>query len=228
MTKKYFSILLTLGLVVVIGLLVFYQTSLPRTKDPLHQHHRQTPSTAEDSQATANDIAISIDKGIQTTANLIHGDFTLTDHNGKLRTQRDFLGRLTLVYFGYTFCPDICPQALTNISQALYVLKDKVHDVNVLFVTIDPERDTASELALYLGNFHPRITALTGTPQQVEKAAQGYRVYYAKTRHQNDSDYLLDHTSIVYVMDKRGRYLTSFNHETSPKEILAILRPLLP
>lgn len=232
MNKKYLSVLLVLGLVIVMGLIVLYQKSSKQNIDHLQKQRSQAPSAREvapskDCNTTSNEIAVSIDKGIQTTANLINGQFSLTDHNGRRRTQRDFLGRLTIVYFGYTFCPDICPQALTNISQALYVLKDKVNDLNVLFITVDPERDTVPELAKYLENFHPRITALTGTLQEVEKAAQGYRVYYAKTNNQNDSDYLLDHTSIVYVMDKRGRYITSFNHETTPKEILTIIRSLM-
>ena len=232
MNKKYLSILLSLGLVVCIGLVILYQKSSQQNIDHLQQQRSQAPlitkaSPSKDCNSTSNEVAISIDKGVQTTANLINGQFSLVNHNGKRCTQRDFLGRLTIVYFGYTFCPDICPQALTNISQALYVLKDKANDLNVLFITVDPERDTVPELARYLENFHPRITALTGTLPQIEQAAQGYRVYYAKTHNNNDSDYLLDHTSIVYVMDKRGRYVTSFNHETSPKEILAILRPLM-
>ena len=233
MNKKYLSISLVLSLTVIIGLIILYQTSSQQNLDHLRRQRSQVPPSVEISQSkdcntTSNEIAVSIDKGVQTTANLINGQFSLTDHNGKQRTQRDFLGRLTVVYFGYTFCPDICPQALSNISQALYVLKSKTNDLNVLFITVDPERDTVPELARYLENFHPRITALTGTLPQVEQAAQGYRVYYAKTHSNNNSDYLLDHTSIVYVMDKRGRYVTSFNHETTPKEILAILRPLLP
>ena len=224
MNKRNFIILMAVVFVVSTAIIVIYQHSSQKN----HDHLRRQRSQDAPLQASSHDIvAVNIDKGVQTTANLINGQFSLIDHNGKKRTHRDFLGRYTLVYFGYTFCPDICPQALTNLSQALYALKNKAHNINVLFITFDPERDTPPELARYLENFHPQIIALTGNTDAVEKAAQGFRVYYAKSQSSSDSDYLLDHTSIIYVMNKRGRYVTSFNHETSPKDIIAIMQPYL-
>ena len=172
-------------------------------------------------------VATVIDKGSQTTANLISGKFSLTDHNGKKRTHLDFRGRVTLVYFGYIFCPDVCPQALSNISSALYTLKDQAASINTVFITIDPVRDQVGDLNQYLQNFHPSIVALTGDEQHIAEAAQSFRVYYNKADNKETSDYLMDHTSIIYVMDKRGRYVTSFNHETKPAQIVSTLLKIL-
>jgi len=151
----------------------------------------------------------------------IGGPFELVDHKGIKRTEADYRGKFMLVYFGYTFCPDICPTALYNLTEALNIIGDKSKKTNTIFITIDPERDNPSQLALYKENFHPSIKMLTGSIDQVKKAAKAYRVYYAKAKPDGTAtEYLVDHSSIIYLMDRQGRYLTSFNHETAP-EVMA-------
>jgi protein SCO1/2 len=177
--------------------------------------------------ATTSNIAQVTTKGTRMVNNVITGQFSLIDQYGKRRTNLDFRGRMTLVYFGYTFCPDICPQALSHISEALYQLKEKAKDVNAVFISIDPERDQVVELRRYLENFHPQIVALTGTPEEIKQAAQSFRVYFTKVNEESSSDYLMDHSSIIYVMDKRGRFITSFNHETSAQDIATTLLKLM-
>lgn len=158
----------------------------------------------------------------------IGGSFELIDHEGQARTEADYKGKFLLVYFGYTFCPDICPTALYNISQALDTLGKKSDQLIPLFISIDPERDTVKQLALYKSNFNPRIVMLTGSKEQVEKAAKAYRVYFTKAKPDGtSSDYLVDHSSIIYVMDRQGRFVTSFNHETPSHEIVRVLSPLI-
>lgn len=161
---------------------------------------------------------------------LIGGTFNLTDQEGQSRTDADFKGKYMLVYFGYTFCPDICPTALYTISQALEKLGNKKVENNIvpLFISIDPERDTVDQLALYKTNFDPHFVMLTGTKDQVDQAVKAYRAYYTKaTPDGTSSDYLMDHSSIIYVMDRQGRYVTSFNHETPAKDIARALSNLL-
>lgn len=152
---------------------------------------------------------------------LIGGPFALVDQNGQARTEKDFADRYMLIYFGYTFCPDVCPTALQVMSQALDRLDPKVAAKIVpIFITIDPGRDTAAQLASYVGNFHPRLVGLTGTPEQVAAAARAYRVYYAKSKdNAGAADYLMDHSSVVFLMGPGGTYLTHFTHSTPPDKM---------
>jgi cytochrome oxidase Cu insertion factor (SCO1/SenC/PrrC family) len=153
---------------------------------------------------------------------LVGGPFTLVDQNGRTRTEKDFAGSYMLVYFGYTFCPDVCPTALQVMSQAMDRLDPPVAAKIVpVFVTVDPARDTASQLKGYVGNFHPRLVGLTGTEEQVAAAAKAYRVYYAKSKETAaSSDYLMDHSSVVFLMGPNGRYLTHFTHN-APSDRMA-------
>jgi protein SCO1/2 len=158
----------------------------------------------------------------------IGGPFHLIDHHGQPRSDVDFKGKIMLVYFGYSFCPDVCPAGLYHISQALHEMGAKAKEIQPLFITVDPERDTVQNLALYMENFHPQFLGLTGTPEAINKAVKAYRVYAQKAKPDGTStDYLIDHSSIVYVMDRQGRFLTSFNHQTEPAQIKAILKSYL-
>lgn len=153
---------------------------------------------------------------------LIGGPFTLVDQTGRTRTDKDFADGYMLIYFGYTYCPDVCPTALQVMSQAMDRLPPKVAAKIVpIFITIDPGRDTAAQLATYVGNFHPRLVGLTGTPEQIAAAARAYRVYYARSK-ENDSatDYLMDHSSVIFLMGPGGTYLTHFTH-TTPADKMA-------
>ena len=161
------------------------------------------------------------------SASGIGGPFRLRAADGREVTEADFRGRWMLVYFGYTRCPDACPTALQDMANALDMLGAEAKKrVAVLFITIDPERDTAAVMQDYVSAFDAPITGLSGTSAQVDAAAKAYRVYYAK-HPKAGGEYDMDHSSIIYVMDPRGRFATNFTHETAPDEIAAKLRPLL-
>lgn len=148
-------------------------------------------------------------------AALIGGPFDLVDQNGAERRDADFRGRYMLIYFGYSFCPDVCTTALNEMSQALDRLGPAADRVQPIFITIDPARDTPEQLKGYAANFYPRLVALTGSAEAVARAAKAYRVYYARSKETaGQADYLMDHSSIIFLMDKDGRYLTHFTHAT--------------
>jgi protein SCO1/2 len=151
----------------------------------------------------------------------VGGPFDLVDHEGRAATDADFRGRLMIVFFGFTYCPDVCPTALTAIAQALDLLGADAVNVAPLFITVDPERDTPEQLKEYVRHFHPRLIGLTGTPEKIAAAAKAYRVYYAKARAANapPDEYTMDHTSIVYLMGRDGKFLAHFSHGTEPKAI---------
>lgn len=159
----------------------------------------------------------------------IGGPFTLTDHTGQARTEKDLQGKLSLIYFGYTYCPDVCPTALQVMSVAVDNLGDKAKGVTPVFITVDPERDTVAHLKKYVSNFHKDMIGLTGTADQIKNAAKVYRVYYRKAEaDKNASDeYLMDHSSVVYLMDRDGRYITHFTHQSQSEDIEATLRKYL-
>jgi protein SCO1/2 len=147
---------------------------------------------------------------------LIGGPFALIDQNGSSRRDTDFRGSFMLVYFGYSFCPDVCTTALNDMSQALDRLGPAAEKIQPIFITVDPERDTPEQLKSYAANFHPRLVALTGAAEAVASAARAYRIYYAKSKETaGQTDYLMDHSSIIFLMDRDGRYLTHFTHATS-------------
>lgn len=142
----------------------------------------------------------------------IGGPFTLTDQNGATRHDSDFRGKLMLVYFGYTFCPDVCPTTLATMTKALEKLGPQATEVVPVFVTVDPDRDTVAQLKLYASNFAPDLVALTGTQDQIAAAANAYRVYYRIAKPDKDGDpYTVDHTSFIYLMGRDGKYLGHFD-----------------
>jgi protein SCO1/2 len=153
----------------------------------------------------------------------IGGPFTLTDQNGTVRHASDFRGKLMLVYFGYTYCPDVCPTELQTMSQALDILGAKGTAVQPIFITVDPERDTVAEMKSYAANFSPRLLALTGTAEQVAAAAKAYKVFYRKAPQPDGGDYLMDHSSIVYLMGRDGQYLAHFSGGTTAEQMAAAI-----
>ena len=159
----------------------------------------------------------------------IGGPFTLVDQTGKTVTEADFRGKWMLIYFGYTYCPDVCPTALTTMVDALDQLGDKAKNVVPVFVTIDPERDTPGHLADYVAAFSPQMVGLTGAPQQIAAAAKAYRVYYAKAKDSGSSSaYLMDHSSIVYLVDPEGKFRQHFSsHQINADEMARRLRDTL-
>lgn len=147
---------------------------------------------------------------------LVGGPFSLVNHEGERVTDADFRGRKMLVFFGFTYCPDICPAELQVITAALEQLGDKADGVVPIFITVDPERDDVEQMAAYVAHFHPRLVGLTGSEEEIAEAASAYRVYYAKVEDSGASEYLVDHTAIVYLMDEDGNFLTHFNYGVGP------------
>lgn len=156
----------------------------------------------------------------------VGGPFELVDHTGRTRTERDFRGKLLLVYFGFSSCPDICPTDLQAIGLALDRLGGDADGIQPLFVTVDPERDTPEHLADYVPLFHPRLVGLTGSAEAIRKAADAYKVYYAKVP-LGEGDYTVDHTAFIYLMDRDGSYLGFFPPGTSAERMVEIIRPRL-
>jgi protein SCO1/2 len=155
---------------------------------------------------------------------LIGGAFTLTDNTGKRVTDQDFHGKYTLVFFGFTSCPDICPAGLQLIAGALEKLGTKAQRITPIFISVDPQRDTPEKLAAYVKNFDPRLVGLTGTPEEIAAVAKAYKVYYAKVPSTElPDDYTMDHTSIIYVMDPKGEFVTHFTPSTSVDDMAAKL-----
>jgi len=149
-------------------------------------------------------------------ASQIGGAFSLEDAAGKTVSDQTLHGRPFLVYFGYTHCPDVCPTELARISDVLTQMGDKA--IPALFITVDPERDTPKLMEDYVSSFNPAIVGLSGSRQAIDAAEKAFRVYSRKGPLQADGDYSMDHSSIVYLMDKNGAFVEAFNLERPPKE----------
>ena len=155
------------------------------------------------------------------TAVSIGGSFTLTDHTGRTVTDGDFQGKYRLIYFGYSYCPDVCPTELGSMARAMDVLGPLADQVQPLLITIDPERDTVSHLAEYVSLFHPRLVGLTGTPEQVAAVTKAYRVYAAKRPAESGKtqEYLMDHSGFLYLMGPDGAFIRIFPAGTSGEDL---------
>jgi protein SCO1/2 len=161
---------------------------------------------------------------------LIGGPFALVDQHGKKVTDQDFRGRYMLIFFGFTHCPDICPAELQVISASLDELGPKAEEVVPIFVTLDPERDTPEVMADYVKNFGSRFVGLTGSPEEIADAAKAYRVAFSKFENEGADDngnYSIDHSAIVYLMGRDGEYLTHFNYGTPAAKMTETLRRYL-
>ncbi len=155
-------------------------------------------------------------------ASVIGGPFQLTDGAGKTVTNRSFHGKYLLVYFGYTFCPDVCPTTLNTIAGAMDALGAKADQVQPLFITVDPARDTAPVVQQYAAAFSPRIDGLTGTPDQIAAVAHEYRVYYAKhVTGPAANDYTMDHSSVIYLMAPNGQFDAVIRADETAPEMAA-------
>ena len=165
--------------------------------------------------------------GNATGEALIGGPFELVDQNGNTVTDQTYKGRLMLIYFGFTYCPDACPTALGIMGGAIDKLGAAGERVVPILITVDPERDTPAVLKEYVSNFHPRMVGLTGTAEQVAKAANAYRVFYQKAPGATPGEYLMDHTTLVYLMDENGKYITHFGPDATPDQMAEEIRKLL-
>jgi cytochrome oxidase Cu insertion factor (SCO1/SenC/PrrC family) len=167
-----------------------------------------------------------VSKMEQVATPAIGGPFNLVDGDGKPVSNADFRGKLMLIYFGYTHCPDACPTALQDMADALdKVGPDAAQQIAPIFITIDPERDTVGYIKGYAEQFDPRLVGLTGSADQVAAAARAYRVYFRKST--QDADYLMDHSSIIYLMGRDGKFLGHFTHQTSPEQMAAAIKKSL-
>jgi protein SCO1/2 len=156
----------------------------------------------------------------------IGGPFKLTDQDGKLITDQDMKGKPLLVFFGYTHCPDICPTTLFELSEVLHAMGKDADGVNALFITVDPDRDTAAVMKDYLSSFDPHLRGATGSQQQIDAVEKEYRVYAKKVPTKN-GDYSMDHSAVVYLMDKDGRFVAPFKLKRRPAEAADALRKYL-
>ncbi len=155
----------------------------------------------------------------------IGGPFALQDSDGKDVTDQDYRGKLMLVYFGYTFCPDVCPTELGVVAKVMEALTPEQRDkVAPLFITVDPERDTQQVLKTYTAAFHPKIIGLTGTLDQVDQAKKAYRIYAAKVPGGDEKTYSMDHSSVLYLMDANGVYASHYGSTATVDQIVEDLR----
>jgi len=156
----------------------------------------------------------------------IGGPFQLVDQVGQTVTEQNLKGKPTLIFFGFTHCPDVCPTSLFEISEVLKAMGPEADKVNALFVSVDPERDTSAAMKDYLSSFDPHLKGLTGDPAAVAKVLSAYRVY-AKKVPLKDGDYTMDHTALIYLMDRDGRFVSPFNLKRTPDEAAKDLKRYL-
>ncbi|XP_054608653.1 protein SCO2 homolog, mitochondrial isoform X1 [Dunckerocampus dactyliophorus] len=154
------------------------------------------------------------------------GNFSLLDQNGRRRTKRDFLGHWVLLYFGFTHCPDICPDELDKMSAVVEALDRDLSlpPVQPVFVTVDPERDDVAALARYVKDFHPRLVGLTGTAKEVKEAGRDYRVYASAGPKDEDGDYIVDHTILIYLLSPDGLFVDYYNRMKNQEQITESVR----
>jgi len=160
-----------------------------------------------------------------SVAPAIGGPFSLTDQTGKTVTERDFQGRYMLIFFGYTYCPDVCPTTLSTVAGALDKLGPAFAAKLVpIFITIDPERDTPAVMKTYVEAFSPAIQGLTGSPDDIAKVARAFKVYAAKVKGDSPEHYTMDHSAILYLMGPDGRFIAHFTHGISAEDLMAGLK----
>jgi protein SCO1/2 len=164
-------------------------------------------------------------KGIDITGADYARGFSLTDFNGQTRTLGDFQGRVVMLYFGFVQCPDVCPTALTRAAAVMERLGPRAGDLQVVFVTVDPERDTPELLREYMAAFHPSFLALTGNAEQIAQTAKDFRAFYKKVP--TGSSYTMDHTALSYLFDRQGRIRVALRHEQTADDYTADVLALL-
>lgn len=176
-----------------------------------YEHPSQTPTT-------------------QTGKAAIGGPYSLISHTGQTLTQNHFLGQPQMLYFGFTFCPDVCPTALIQMGAAQTALGQDGQAIHYIFISVDPERDTPEKLAQYVhaAPFPEGLIGLTGNIEQIEQVKQAFKVYAAKARDpQSAAGYMIDHTSLIYLMDAQGNFVTAFSHQSPLEDIVRESRKLL-
>lgn len=161
------------------------------------------------------------------TEDVFAGPFTLTATTGETVNEKSWPDKYKLIYFGFTYCPAICPTELQKITYALNALPDKIAVIQPLFATVDPERDTPAKMKEYVAMFHPSLVGLTGTPKQVDVALKSFKIYAAKVQEEGMSDYTMDHSSFIYFIAPDGRLLQIYKKEDTAEDIAASIRQWL-
>lgn len=167
--------------------------------------------------------AALLDETKTTGGVLIGGHFNLVDDSGNAVTEKNFLGKYSLVFFGFTHCPSVCPLGLQRMIAALQKIDSFESKITPIFISVDPERDSPQRLQNYLQNFHPSIVGLTGTALQLENVARVYRAYFSKSTDPNSENYTYDHSAIIYLMDEQGKYVAHFSGTSPIDEMAAII-----
>jgi cytochrome oxidase Cu insertion factor (SCO1/SenC/PrrC family) len=157
----------------------------------------------------------------------IGGSFTLEDQHGRRTSLSDFRGSLVLLYFGYAFCPDVCPSDLAAMAELVRTLGPEGESVQPIFVTLDPQRDTAEVLRSYAGAFHPRLIALRGSEQDVRRVATDYKVFFEKVKLRESSTYVIDHMAFIFVLDRNGKYVAFFPPATNVQRMKSVILEML-
>ncbi len=155
------------------------------------------------------------------------GDFSLTGPEGKTVSLEDFRNKVVLIYFGYTFCPDVCPITLSNLKMLMLSLEEKAEDVQVIFISIDPERDTYEKLKDYVPYFHPTFIGLTGSEAELASVAKKYQTFYLKQKVESEAGYLMAHTDVVILVDQNGRYRGRYKSKYDLDKLTTDIRWLL-
>ena len=195
---------------------------------PTSQRRRQTikllTGTAALSVLGSLLSACSPDKPAFKSIDLTGADyaqgFSLTDHNGQLRTLKDFAGKIVVVFFGFTQCPDVCPTSMAELAQVKQLLGADGDKLQAIFITVDPERDTPELLKAYMGNFDPSFLALRPTPEQLPQLAKDFKIYYKKVDGKTPGSYTMDHSAGSYIFDEKGR-IRLYNRYGAGAEVLA-------
>ena len=155
-------------------------------------------------------------RGGFTAAVKIGGPFKLVSHRGEKVSDETYRGRFLLVYFGYAYCPDVCPTELANMAAAIDYMGEAASEIQPLFITVDPDRDSPSFMANYVAQFHPAMVGLTGTNQEIADVAKRYRVFYRKVKDESMNEYMMDHSNFIYLIGPNGEFLSMFRGGTDP------------
>ena len=180
-----------------------------------------------DIEASQNKERTQDTGGYGTGEAAIGGDFEAISHHGTPFKFSETNGKLRLIFFGFTHCPDICPTSLATLSSVQDELQDKAANVVPIFVTVDPGRDTPEVIKSYISSFHPSTIGVTGSQEQIDAAASAFKVFHSKGKVAQDGGYMVDHSGYIYLMSKDGKYLAHFSYDAAPEKILAALKPHL-
>lgn len=221
---------LAIGLVIGFAI-VNYKKNQNMEQDIEQEQEISSLSTASGDAEAGEDSAATILKPAETTPDpampgvQIGGAFSLTDHNGKAVTEKDYAGSYTLVFFGFASCPEVCPTELQKMARALEILgAEKAAKIQPIFITVDPERDTPEALKAYVAEFHPKLVGLTGTAEQIEAVKKAYRVYATKQQMEGMDGYMMDHSAFTYLMGPDGANLAIYPAKDTAEQIAEDLK----